>query len=802
MGLLTVVLSGFVLALFCPWLTRFTGRVSGWVFGLLPVSITAYLAMLVGPVAEGSTFRVAYPWVPGLDVNLSFYVDGLSLFFALLVSGIGVLIYIYGGAYLRGHHHLGRFFSYLSTFMAAMIGLVLADNLFTFYIFFELTSFASFLLIGFNHDQAPSRRAAWQALLVTKAGGLALLVGFLLMEQVTGTLQISAILTTGDAIREHAFYIPIVLLVLAGAFTKSAQFPFYFWLPNAMEAPTPVSAYLHSATMVKAGIYALARFHPVLSGTEFWMWTVGGIGAFTMVVSAWLALQYTDMKTILAYTTIMALGLLTMLLGLGTEAAVTACLVFVLVHAFYKAGLFMVAGTVDHALHLRDVTRLRGLRKRMPITMVAAGVLALSMAGLPPLFGFVGKELIYEAALHFGPAVAAVTSASVLANIALVAGAGLIAVRPFFGALNEVTQKAHRAEVGLWIGPVVLAILSAGLGIAPWVLDKAVLGPSASALLGTSVSPHLALWHGVNVPFGLSVITVAAGVGTYLVWTRIHTSAPGRAFERWLGTGLDNGYDHVVDGLMAFGAWQTRVLQNGRLRNYIATILVTLVGLVAYAALSVGPLAWSPSVVGIAVYEWTLAGLVVGGALATVFFRSRLAIVISLGVSGFSIALLYLAYSAPDLAMTQFLIETLTVILFVLVLVALPTVDESVSAGAATRDGALAVTVGGTVTALILAILHAPFSNPMGEFYAQNSYVEAVGRNIVNTILVDFRALDTLGEITVLLIAGFGIYVLLRLGRAATPEELGGGGGEENETAAPSPADSTVSRTETTEQVP
>ncbi|MFO8100120.1 MAG: putative monovalent cation/H+ antiporter subunit A [Salinibacter sp.] len=789
MGLFAVVFSGFGLALLAPWIVPRTGRATGWVLGLLPAAITGYLATYVGAVAAGDTVQVGVAWVPGLNVEMAFYLDGLSLFFALLVTGIGTLIFVYAGGYLKGHHHLGRFFAYLSMFMAAMIGLVLADNLFTFYIFFELTSFASFVLIGFNHDEAPSRRAAWQALLVTKAGGLALLVGFLLMEQVTGTLQISTLLTTGDALRDSAFYVPILLLVLAGAFTKSAQFPFYFWLPNAMQAPTPVSAYLHSATMVKAGIYVLARFHPVLSGTTLWMVLVGGVGAATMLLSAWLALQYTDMKGILAYTTIMALGLLTMLLGLGTETAVKACMVFVLVHAFYKAALFMVAGAVDHELHVRDVTKLRGLKAKMPFTAAAAGIAALSMAGIPPFFGFIGKELIYEATLHYAPAVVAVTAVSVLANVALVASAGLLAVRPFFGSLNAITKTAHRPSVGLWFGPVVLAVLSLGLGLAPWLLDASFLGPSVGAVLGASVTPHLALWHGFNLELALSALTLAAGVGTYFGWNALHTSAPGRAFERWLGTGLDNGYDHVVNGLMAFGAWQTGLLQNGRLRNYIATILTTFLVLVGYAAVHTGALTLSPSVAGIAFHEWVLAFLVLGGATATMFFHSRLAMVISLGVSGFSIALLYLAYSAPDLAMTQFLIETLTVILFVLILATMPLVREQISSGTAVRDGAIALGVGGTVTALILAVLHVPFSNPMGAYYSENSYVEAEGQNIVNTILVDFRALDTLGEITVLLIAGLGVFAMLRLGRALTPEELGGSDSEspvEAETASSS----------------
>jgi len=771
MGILFVVFSGFLLALASPLLTTYTGRATGWVYAALPAGITAYLATLAGRVAAGSPVQVVYPWVPGLDVNLSFYLDGLSLLFALMVSGIGTLIFVYGGGYLKGHHHLGRFFSYLSLFMAAMLGLVLADNLVTFYVFFELTSFASFMLIGFNHDEAPSRRAAWQALLVTKAGGLALLVGVLLMGQVAGTYQISALLQMGDVFRQHPFYTAIVLLVLAGAFTKSAQFPFYFWLPNAMEAPTPVSAYLHSATMVKAGIYAMARFYPVLGDTMLWTVVLGGIGALTMVVSAWLALQYTDMKAILAYTTVMALGLLTMLLGLGGELAITACVVFILVHAFYKASLFMVVGAVDHAVHVRNFTRLGGLWQKMPVTGAAAALAGLSMAGIPPFFGFVGKELIYEAATHFSPAVVAVTAASVLANVALVAAAGLLVLRPFWGEATDVTEKAHRPALALWIGPALLAVLGVGLGLVPGVLDDVILGPSAGAILGQSVSPHLALWHGLTPALGLSVVTMVAGVGTYLASTRLRELWAFQQLRRWLGTGLDRGYDHVVDGLLAGARWQTRLLQSGVLRRYLATILGATIALVAGTFYHYGFFGGAINVGAVRSYEWILAGLVVGGAAGTLFFERRIAMITSLGVSGFSIALLFLLFGAPDLAKTQFLIETLSVILVVLILTAITDRAGRISLAQKVTHGAVAVGTGVVVSGMVLAVLTQPFDNPMGEYYAQNSYIEGQGRNIVNTILVDFRALDTLGEITVLLVAGFGIYALLRLGTAPDPND-------------------------------
>ena len=769
MGMFIAVFSGFVLALVAPWVTPYTGRATGWVYALLPAGVTGVLATFAGTIAAGETVRVSYPWVPGLDVNLSFFLDGLSLFFALLVSGVGTLIFVYAGGYLKGHHHLGRFFSYLSMFMAAMLGLVLADNLITFYVFFELTSFASFVLIGFNHDEAPSRRAAWQALLVTKAGGLALLVGFVLMGEAAGTYQISALLDTGNLLRQHPFYTAIVLLVMAGAFTKSAQFPFYFWLPNAMEAPTPVSAYLHSATMVKAGIYVMARFYPVLSGTDLWIGLLGGAGALTMVVSAWLALQYTDMKAILAYTTIMALGLLTMLLGIGGEAAVTACMVFILVHAFYKAALFMVVGAVDHEVHERNFTKLGGLWQSMPVTAGAAVLAGLSMAGVPPFFGFVGKELIYEAALHLEPGAVAVTAASVLANAGLVAAAGLLVIRPFWGAQTDVTEHAHRPAAGLWVGPVVLAVLSLGLGLVPGGLDTMVLAPSAGAVLNASVAPHLALWHGITPALGLSALTLAIGVGTYVFSTGLRGLSGFQQFERWLGTGLDRGYDHVIEGLLASARWQTNVLQNGVLRRYLATVLGTTIAIVAGTFYYYGFFGGPIDVSGVRAYEWILAILAVGGAVGTLFLERRMAMITALGVSGFSIALIFLAFGALDLAKTQFLIETLSVIVVVLILTTVSKTPISMPTGQKVMNGAVAVGTGGIVSGLVLAVLAQPFDNPMGDFYAQKAYVEGQGRNIVNTILVDFRALDTLGETTVLLIAGFGIYALLRLGTAPDP---------------------------------
>jgi multicomponent Na+:H+ antiporter subunit A len=376
---------------------------SGWIAAALPAGLTLYFGSLIGPIAAGQRLVVAYPWVPSLGVILSFQVDGLSLLFALLISGIGTLVMVYSGGYLAGHHQLGRFFAIILAFMAAMLGLVLADNLLLLFAFWELTSLTSYLLIGFEHERPAARAAALQALLVTGAGELAMLAGLILLGQVGGSLELSQLLTRGEAIRADALYPAILLLILAGALTKSAQVPFHFWLPNAMEAPTPVSAYLHSATMVKVGIYLLARLSPVLGGTPSWQLVLTMVGTATMLVGAWLAVRHTDLKRILAYSTLSALGTLVMLLGIGSAYAATAAVAFLFGHALYKGALFLVAGAIDHETGTREVDRLGGLRGAMPITAAAAGLAALSMAGLPPFFGFIGKELSYEAVLGGRP---------------------------------------------------------------------------------------------------------------------------------------------------------------------------------------------------------------------------------------------------------------------------------------------------------------------------------------------------------------------------------------------------------------
>ncbi|MCC6176347.1 MAG: putative monovalent cation/H+ antiporter subunit A [Chloroflexi bacterium] len=752
------VLSGFGLAVLAPWVTR-ASPAAGWLLAILPAGLAIYFASLVGPVVAGQALVVGYPWAPSLGVNLSFQVDGLSLLFALLISGVGALILVYAGGYLAGHPQLGRFYATILAFMASMLGLVLADNLLLLFAFWELTSLTSYLLIGFEHERSGARRAALQALLVTGAGELAMLAGLLVLGQVGGSLELSDVLTRGEAIRSDGLYLAILLLVFAGAFTKSAQVPFHFWLPNAMEALTPVSAYLHSATMVKVGVYLLARLSPVLGGTPIWQIVVMTAGTATMLLGAWLAVRHTDLKRILAYTTLSSLGTLVMLLGVSTASAIAAALVYLPAHTLYKGGLFLVAGAIDHETGTRDVRILGGLRRTMPVVAVAGGLAALSMAGVPLLFGFLGKELTYGAALA-APAGMVLVGLAVVANILLVAAAGLTGIGPFVGPKRTLPQEPHAPPVSLWLGPIALGIGGIVLGIAP-AIGEPLLSAAATRVAGRPVTVDLAIWHGLTIVLGLSGLTLAGGVAAYLSRTRLRQVAARMDLGPQVGPA--RGYDLGMAGLNAVARAQTRLLQNGSLHNYLVTILVATVGLVGFALASrgriFGPFPWP----GITVYEAGIGLLIVLAALAAVAARSRLAAVAALGVVGYGVSLIFLLYGAPDLGMTQVLIETLTVILFVLVLYFLPRFAIFSTGRTRARDAVIATVAGGLMTTLVLAASTVRFNPSIPRFYAEQSLPAGHGRNIVNVILVDFRALDTLGEITVLSLAALGVYALLKL---------------------------------------
>jgi multicomponent Na+:H+ antiporter subunit A len=759
--MLLAVLSGFALALMAPWVQRLGNGREAWVLALLPLGLFLFFGHHLLTLDPHAVPTVTYDWIPSLGIRLSFHADGLSLLFALLISGIGTLVVVYAGAYLADHPHRGRFYAYFMMFMAAMLGLVLTDNLLTLYVFWELTSVSSYLLIGFEHENAEARAAAWQALLVTTAGGLSLLAGLILLGQAGEVGAFSTLLIRHEALLDHALYVPIVLLFLIAAFTKSAQMPFHFWLPNAMEAPTPVSAYLHSATMVKAGIYLLARCSPILGGTVLWQSSITLVGAVTMLVSAFMAMTQTDLKRILAYATISALGLMTLLLGVGTSAAVKAAIVYLLVHALYKGALFLVAGAVDHETGTRDVTQLGGLGRLMPITALAAVLAALSMAGILPFLGFIGKELAYEAVLEAPFWTWVLSSATVLANMLFVAVAGVVGLRPFLGSRPAALPHTHEAPFSMWLGPLVLAGAGLAAGLQSTWLGEVLVAPAVTAVQGHAATVELALWHGWNLALWLSIVTLLVGVVIYTGRGILRQVA-----VRWKGVakwGPESGYDVGLRALQAVAWGQTRLLQSGYLRYYVLLSMITLVGLVGWTLLQRGEVYGPGNGSDVRFYEAWLTGLILIASIATVRARSRLGAVAALGVVGYGVALIFVLFGAPDLAMTQFLVESLTVILFVLVFYHLPDDITRSNRASRLRDLVVASTVGGLMAALVWLMHQVQWYASISDYFAEHSLEQAHGRNIVNVILVDFRGLDTLGEITVLAVAGLGVYALIKL---------------------------------------
>ena len=769
--MLLAVLSIFVGAALAPLVVRLLGRAAGWGLGLVPLGVFVFFAEKLPQIAHGETIRHVHEWLPSLNTPLSFYLDGLSLLFALLVTGIGTLIVVYAGGYLAHHEQLGRFYVQLLAFMGAMLGLVVADNVFVFFIFFELTSFTSYLLIGFYHTEEGARRAARKALIVTGGGGLALMAGLILLGTVTGTWEFSQMLDLGATVQGHPYYLAIFVLVCAGTFTKSAQFPFHFWLPAAMVGPTPVSAYLHSATMVKAGVFLLARLHPVLGGTALWTGTLGLVGGFTMLMSAWLALRYTDLKQILAYTTVMVLGLLTMLLGIGTEAAITAMVTFTVVHALYKGGLFMMAGNIDHETGTRDLLELGGLRGAMPWTMTGGVATGLSMAGIPLFFGFIGKELIYEAALHTEAWVPLVLGVSVLSNAALVGSGLLVGLKPFIGEVKGAyTREPHEAPLSMWLGPLLLGGLGLAFGVYPALIDHSLLQAAQAGILQESHEVHLALWHGLTPALMASLVTFALGFALYAYWESLYESVFMRGLGAVFGRGPGEVFERGLYGVARLSDAVTRTVQNGRFRWYLFATFSAILVLVGGGLLA-GGIAGEASFEGtIRYYEAALAALIVLAALVAVRTHDRFVAILTLSVGGYGVALLYLLFGAPDLAMTQFAVETLTLILLVIVIVHLPGIQGEEPLGVRLRDGFVAAGCGALLTIIMSAIVDAPLNRRLSEYLAAKSYAEAQGHNIVNVVLVDFRGFDTMGEITVLTIAALGVYVLMRMPRRKKPE--------------------------------
>jgi multicomponent Na+:H+ antiporter subunit A len=754
-----------------PWIHVRLGDRTGPALALLPAGIAAAALAAQGGIARGEIPAFHAEWVPSLGLAWAFRVDGLANLLVLLVAGIGALVTLYAGAYLRGHPGRGRFFAFLLVFMGAMLGIATADDLFLLFVFWELTTVASFLLIGFESGREAARRAAVRGLLVTAAGGLALLAGFLLLGDVAGTHTLSELAARGDLVRADPAYPFVLGLIALGAFTKSAQVPFHFWLPGAMAAPTPVSAYLHSSTMVKAGVFLLARLSPTLGGTEAWLALLGAVGGATLAVGAVGALLQDDLKRILAFSTLGVLGLLTMLLGLGTPIAARAFAVTLLAHALYKGALFLAAGNVDHGAGTRSVARLGGLRRAMPWTAGAAGAAALSMAGGPPLFGFLAKETAYEAALEAPQLAALFGAVTVAAGVCMVFVALRVGLEPFRGAPAAAAREAHDPPLAMRIGPILLAGLGLAAGVLVGPAERFLITPAASAILQAEAPTGLALWHGFTPILLLSVATVAAGAA--LFGARGRVAAVARAVQPWTRFGPERALVRAGHGLLAFARVGTAAVQNGSLRGYLAVTLGVAVAAAAIglSSVDVGLAAAGPpaSPIGAAAVL-----LVAGGAIGMLTAPTPLVTVVALGAVGFGVSLLFLVYSAPDLALTQLVVEVLTVVLFAFVLGRLPRPAARVRPGLGAI--ALATAAGVTMAALTALALVVRAPAPISGFFAENSVPLAHGRNVVNVILVDFRALDTLGEITVLSVAALGVLALLRARRTGASSAPGAAG--------------------------
>lgn len=753
--MLLAVLAGFASGALAPLIRKyFSVQVTGLILAIIPASIFIYLSSLAGTALSGTPVIEKVNWVPDLGINFEFYLDGLSLMMSMLISGIGTLIFLYSSSYLAKYEDTGKFFAYLSMFMAAMLGVVLSSNLMTLFIFWELTSLTSFLLIGFKHKYEKSRYSALQALLVTGTGGIAFLAGILILYSITGTYSIPELAGFKDVISRDELAIPAIILILLGAFTKSAQFPFHFWLPNAMEAPTPVSAYLHSATMVKAGIFLMARLNPYLSANFVWSEVITYTGLVTMIFAALISLKQNDLKKILAYTTVSVLGILTFLIGLNSDYSLKTLSVFLLAHSLYKAALFLTSGSVDYATGSRDPFKLGGLLKKMPVTGTAALISAVSMIGILPAFGFIAKEMFYTS-ISFNNLflTTGFLTAVILTYAALMAG-----VKPFIGNFQS-PKETSETPVLMWVGPGVLATLSLLFGLFPEIFTGGLIRDNYKALSGLSTSYILKLWHGVNFELILSLITILCGFVLYLLRDKIfNVKIPNIKFIK-----PSFYYDVLFNGVLTVSKLQTKFLQNGSLRYYFVIIILFSLGLPAFVFFTGKGYknVYLGDIPGI--YEIVLGIIVLISVIVAVSAKSRFLVIAILGVIGYMISLLYILLGAPDLAMTQFAVETLTVVLFVLVIYKLPKFLTISAVKHRIRDSIIAISAGVFITLLMISVYSVEMKSEMKEYFGDNSYILANGRNIVNVILVDFRALDTLGEITVLGIAAAGVFGLIKV---------------------------------------
>ncbi|WP_342493656.1 Na+/H+ antiporter subunit A [Bacillus sp. FSL R5-0712] len=783
------ILSPFLLAFVVPFLYKYVKRIhTGWFVLILPILLFTYFIQMLHITSNGRTLFSQAEWIPSLGMNFTVYVDGLSLLFALLITGIGSLVVLYSIFYLsKEKEQLGSFYTYLLMFMTAMLGVVLSDNMVVLYLFWELTSISSFLLIGYWYKRERSRYGATKSLLITVFGGLAMLGGFILIYLITDSFSIREAVNQLQLIMASPYFIPAMILILLGAFTKSAQFPFYIWLPDAMEAPTPVSSYLHSATMVKAGIYLVARFSPIFAISEVWFWTISIVGLVTLFWGSFHAVRQNDLKAILAYSTVSQLGMIMLMLGVGAAAihennpaffgaAVLAAIFHLINHATFKGSLFMAAGIIDHETGTRDIRKLGGLMTIMPITFTITLIGTFSMAGLPPFNGFLSKELFFTSMIRISDISftdvstwgAIFPALAWLASVFTFIYSMMLLFKTFRGRLNidQLEKKPHEAPIGMLIPPIILAALVVTFFFFPNILAYSVIEPAIAAIIpeaietGSRFSVKIEAWHGFQPELYMTIGVVVLGTIGYLTlskWRPMYNIFK----EKWSFNAL---YDRSLIGLEKGSYRLTNSYMTGFLRDYLVYVfgfmIIVIGGVMFYQqAFSFQ----TDQAASIGTYEVILSLVMVAATIATVFASSRLTAIIALGVMGYTLSLFFVIFRAPDLALTQLIIETISVALFLLCFYHLPKLSlKQKTRRFKMTNFIISLGVGVVVTCLALASTSQQSLDTISTYFIENSYKLAGGDNIVNVILVDFRGFDTLFEITVLAIAALGIYGLLK----------------------------------------
>ncbi|HBJ35040.1 MAG TPA: monovalent cation/H+ antiporter subunit A [Planctomycetaceae bacterium] len=761
MSLILIVLLPFLGAILPALMIRSGRDACAIATGSVTTLSLALLLTNVPAVFRGETIRNDWTWMSRLGLDIQFFVDGLGLLFATMILGIGLLVIIYARFYLSENDAMGNFYTYLLLFQGAMVGIVLSNNILLMLIFWELTSLSSFLLIGFWGHTPAGRQGARMALTVTGCGGLALIGGMMLVGHIVGSYELTDVLASGDAIRQSQYYHWVLTLVLIGCFTKSAQFPFHFWLPHAMAAPTPVSAYLHSATMVKAGVFLMARMWPVLSGTPEWFYVVATTGLITMVIGAVIALFKDDLKGLLAYSTVSHLGLMTMLLGFSSPLAVVACVLHIINHATFKAALFMNAGIVDHETGTRDIKRLGGLFQLMPATAIMGMIAAASMGGLPPLNGFLSKEMMLEQAAHtaWGGTTWTLAVAVTLGSVFSFGYSLRYIVQVYLGKpRDDYPRHPHDPGIGLWLAPTLLVALVITIGLFPETFVGTIVRTASFAVLRSSPPEfHLALWHGMTPAVVMSIVAILGGSLMLVKLFAVRTQ-----WDRLAIPEAKAVFDSAIDVLASVSRQVTGGLHNGSLQRYLFATIATslLVGIVAFASHNFEHGTRSILRISPAVFVgWLL--LLGACGLVVAKHNNRLFALIVVNVIGLIASLVFIYFSAPDLALTQISVEVVTLILMLLALYFLPKKSViEITQFTQIRNGLLACAVGVCAGGLTWATMTRDFTT-ISEYYWENSIPGSGGKNVVNVILVDFRGFDTFGEIMVLGIAALIIYAIL-----------------------------------------